>query len=96
LKTTKKLVSPLLLVLLLVISKNRNHGTKEAWEDATPNDDYLLAPITQPVVTSEEIKPHFLSLVQQNQFGGSATEEEGMHVNTFTKICGTMQIKNVE
>jgi hypothetical protein len=39
---------------------------KKLGEEATPNDDYLIAPITQPVVTSEEIKPHFLSLVQQN------------------------------
>jgi hypothetical protein len=53
---------------------------------ATPNDDYLRASITQPVVHAEnyEIKPHILTLVQQNQFGGSASKDAGMHLNTFT------------
>ena len=53
---------------------------KKLGEYATPNDDYLRAPITQPAVTAEnyEIKPHFLTLVQQNQFGGSASEDAGI------------------
>ena len=48
-------------------------AAKKLGEFATPNDDYLRAPITQPTVTAEnyEIKPNFLSLVQQNQFGAS-------------------------
>jgi hypothetical protein len=35
-------------------------------EFATPNNDYLCGPITQPIVIAEnyEIKPNFLSLVQ--------------------------------
>ena len=71
---------------------------KKLGEYATPNDDYLRAPITQPAVTAEnyEIKPHFLSLVQQNQFGGSAAEDAGMHLNTFTEICDMMRIKDVD
>ena len=50
---------------------------KKLGEFATPSDDYLRAPITQPVVDAEnyEIKPNFLALVQQNQFGGSASED---------------------
>ena len=34
---------------------------KKLGEYATPNDDYLRAPITQPAVTAEnyEIRPHF-------------------------------------
>ena len=46
------------------------------------NDDYLRAPITQPVVVAEnyEIKPNLLNLIQQNQFGGSAPEDPGMHL----------------
>jgi hypothetical protein len=35
----------------------------------------------------------FLSLVQQNQFVGLATEDAGMHLNTFTEIYDMMQIK---
>ena len=60
---------------------------KKLGEYVAPNDDYLRAPITQPAVTAEnyEIKPHFLSLVQQNQFGGSSAEDAGIHLNSFTE-----------
>ena len=47
-------------------------AAKKLGEFATPNDAYLRATITQPAVEAEnyEIKPNFLTLVQQNQFGG--------------------------
>jgi hypothetical protein len=36
-------------------------------EFSTPNDDYLCALITQTITAKKyEIKPNFLSLVQQN------------------------------
>jgi hypothetical protein len=38
----------------------------------------------------------FLTLVQPNQFGGLANEHAGMHLNTFTKLCDMMRIKDVE
>ena len=43
---------------------------KKLGEFATPNNDYLRTPITQPTIAADdyEIKPHYLSLVQQNQF----------------------------
>ena len=71
---------------------------KKLGEFATPNNDYLRTPITQPAIAAEdyEIKPHYLSLVQQNQFGGSAVEDAGMHLNTFTEICDMMRIKDVD
>src|SRR4051812_5556560 len=71
---------------------------KKLGEFATPNNDYLPTPITQPTITivDYEIKPHYLSLVQQNQFGGSVVEDAGMHLNTFTKICDMMHIKDVD
>jgi hypothetical protein len=34
-------------------------------------------------------------LVQQNQFGGSANEDSGMHLHTFTEIYDMMRIKDV-
>ena len=72
-------------------------AAKKLGEFATPNDDYLHAPITQHVVDADnyEIKPHFLTLVQQNQFGGLAVEDAGMHLNTFTEICDMLRIKDV-
>ena len=71
---------------------------KKLGEFATPNNDYLRTPITQPAIAAEdyEIKPHYLSLVQQNQFGGSAIEDAGMHLNTFTEICDMVRIKDVD
>ena len=71
---------------------------KKLGESAIPNDDFIRAPITQPAVTAEnyEIKPNLLSLVQQNQFGGSAAEDSGMHLNTFTEVCNMMHIKEVD
>jgi hypothetical protein len=36
-----------------------------------------------------------LSLVQQNQFGGLTFEDASLHLNTFTKICDMMRIKDV-
>jgi hypothetical protein len=35
-------------------------------------------------------------LVQQNQFGGSATEDASVHLNTFSEICGMMHIEDVQ
>jgi hypothetical protein len=70
---------------------------KKLGEYATPNDDYICSPITQPAVEAEnfEIKPNYLSLVQQNQFGGSTSKDAGLHLNTFIEICDTMRIKDV-
>ena len=72
-------------------------ANKKLGEYATPNDDYLRAPITQPAVVAEnyEIKPNLLNLIQQNQFSGSASEDAGMHLNTFTELCDMMRIKDV-
>jgi hypothetical protein len=72
-----------------LIYKKLKKGTmaqKKLGEYATPNDDYLHTPITQPAVTIEnyKIKPHLLSLVQKNQFGDSANESSCMHLNTFS------------
>ena len=67
---------------------------KKLGEFATPNGDYLRAPITQPTIIAEnyEIKPNLLNLIQQNQFGGSASEDAGMHLNTFNELCNYNQL----
>ena len=41
---------------------------KKLGEFATPNNHYLRTPITQAAIDTKEyeIKPHYLSLVQQN------------------------------
>lgn len=58
----------LVLLVFTHTRKPKNLGTmakKKLGYFATPNDDYLRAPITQPAVEVEtyEIKPNFLTLV---------------------------------
>ena len=71
---------------------------KKLGEFATPNDDYVRPPITRPAMVAEnyEIKPNLLNLIQQNQFGGSVSEDAGMHLNTFTELCDMMCMKDVD
>jgi hypothetical protein len=90
----------LVIDLLLFYLKNTEKGTmaqNKLGEYAISNEDYIHAPITQPAVEAEnyEIKPNYLSLVQQNQFGGSTSEDAGLHLNTFSEICDIMRIKDV-
>jgi hypothetical protein len=40
-------------------------AAKKLGKFATPNDDYLHAPITQPAVDEDTDKPHFLTLVKK-------------------------------
>src|SRR4051812_47457485 len=70
---------------------------KKLEEYLTSNNDYFRTPITQPAINAEDykIKPHYLSLLQHNQFGGSAVEDSCMHLNTFTEICDMIRIKDV-
>jgi hypothetical protein len=41
------------------------------------------------------IKPHLLTLVQQNQFGGSDVQGASMHLKNITEICDKLRIKDV-
>jgi hypothetical protein len=77
--------------------KNRIMSQKKLGKYVTTNEDYIRAPITQPAVEAEnyKIKPNYLSLVQQNQFGGSTSEDAGLHLNTLTEIGNMMRIKDV-
>jgi hypothetical protein len=67
-------------------------AAKKPGEFATPNDDYLRKPITQPVVDVEnyEIRPHFLTLVRQNHFGDLPRRRRARSV---AEISGTVSRK---
>ena len=73
-------------------------ATKKFGKFATPNDDYMRAPIAQPDIAAVqyEIKLNLLTMVQQNQFGGSTSEDAGMHLHTFTELCDMTRIKDVD
>ena len=49
----------------------------------------MREPIAQPdvAVSEYEIKPNLVSMVQQDQFGGSASEDVGMHLHNFTEYA---------
>jgi hypothetical protein len=51
--------------------------------DVTEN--FMRAPIALPDVAAEQfrIKTHLVTMVQQNQFGGSTSEDAGMHLHTL-------------
>ena len=69
---------------------------KKLGEFATPNEDFVLAPTTLTDVAAEqfEIKAHLVTMVQHNNFGGSASKDASMHLHTFTELCAMTHIKD--
>ena len=49
----------------------------------------------KPVNVSFELRPSLISLVQQNQFGGSPIEDPYVHLRTFLEIADTVRINGV-
>lgn len=41
------------------------------------------------------LKSTFLSMVQQNQFGGSSIEYPNLHLSVFLEYCDTLKINQV-
>ena len=58
----------------------------------------MREPIAQPEVAAAEyeIKLNFVSMVQQDQFGGSASEDVGMHLHNFTELCNMTRIRDYD
>jgi hypothetical protein len=58
----------------------------------------MREPIAQPEVAADEyeIKPNSISMVQQDQFGGSTFEDAGMHLHNFTELCNMTCIKDYD
>ena len=65
---------------------------------ATPSNNFKHEPIAQPDVAAAEyeIKPNQISMVQKDQFGGSASEYGGMHFHNFTELCNMTCIKDYD
>ncbi|KAI3451360.1 hypothetical protein Pfo_008025 [Paulownia fortunei] len=50
----------------------------------------------QPINANNfELKPALISMVQQNQFGGSAVEDSNAHLAMFLEICDTIKMNGV-
>ena len=56
---------------------------------ATPDEKFMCAPVALPDIAAKqfEIKQHLVTMVQWNQFDGSASEDINMHLHTFTAAC---------
>lgn len=65
---------------------------------ATPNNSFMCEPIAQPnvVVAEHEIKSNLVSMVQHEQFGGSASEDVGMHLHNFSELCNMTCIRDYD
>ena len=63
---------------------------------ATPSNNFMREPIAQPDVAAAEyeIKPNLVSMVQHDQFGGSASEDAGMHLHNFTELCNMTRVRD--
>jgi hypothetical protein len=67
---TQKTVNCFINHLIAKHPKIITMAQKKLGDYATPDDDFMHAPITQSIVTTEnyEIKPKSLSLLENNQF----------------------------
>ena len=65
---------------------------------ATPSNNFMREPIAQPDVAAAEyeIKPNLVSMVQHDQYGGSASEDADMHLHNFTELCNMTRIKDYD
>jgi hypothetical protein len=61
---------------------------------ATLKNSFMREPIAQPdvVAVEYEIKLNLISMVQQDQFGGSTSEDTGMHLHNFPELCNMTRI----
>jgi hypothetical protein len=68
--------------------------------DLSPQAYPGLIPLTEPIAQSEvataeyEIKPNLVSMVQQDQFGSSTSEDVGMHLHNFSELCNMTRVKD--
>ncbi|XP_020243612.1 uncharacterized protein LOC109821792 isoform X2 [Asparagus officinalis] len=64
---------------------------------AAPNAQGTHSSITMPTVEANnfELKPSLLLMVQQNQFGGGATEDPNLYLSIFLEYCDTLKLNGV-
>ena len=51
----------------------------------------------QPIdANTFELKPALINMVQQQQFGGSPSEDPNRHLSNFLQLCGTIMMNGVD
>ncbi|MCI06860.1 hypothetical protein A2U01_0027921 [Trifolium medium] len=64
---------------------------------ATPTVVEPHSSIARPAVEANhfELKPSLLSMIQQNQFYGSITDDPNLHLSVFLEYCDTLKLNAV-
>ena len=64
----------------------------------TPRHNFMREPIAQPDAAGAEYetKTNLVSMVQQDQFGGSVSEDASIHLHNFTELCNMTHIKDYD
>ena len=62
-----------------------------------PNESEAQTSITRPAINANnfEIKPSFIQMDQQNQFGGNVMEDPNTHLTNIMDLYGTIKINGV-
>ena len=66
-------------------------------EFAAPSAQGLHSSIAGPPVEANnfQLQPELMSLIQQNQFGGSSVEDPHLHISVFLEYCDTVKLNGV-
>ncbi|XP_020266504.1 uncharacterized protein LOC109841993 [Asparagus officinalis] len=77
--------------------ENQGNQDRSLKEFASPTTHSSQSSILKPNVAANnfELKPSLLSLVQQNQFGGTPTEDPNLHISVFLEYCDTLKMNGV-
>ena len=60
------------------------------------NENYLEIQYQPIDANNFELKPALISMVQQQQFGGSPSEDPNWHFSKFLQLCGTIKMNGVD
>ncbi|XP_020245172.1 uncharacterized protein LOC109823298 [Asparagus officinalis] len=77
--------------------ENQGNQDRSLKEFASPTTHSSQSSILKPNVATNnfELKPSLLSMVQQNQFGGTPTEDPNLHISIFLEYCDTLKMNGV-
>ncbi|KAJ3676237.1 hypothetical protein LUZ60_003649 [Juncus effusus] len=87
------------------MTKNSNTSTDNTTQTrvktlrghATPDAGLVRSSIKAPTVgvNNFDLKPALLSIIQQNQLGGSLTEDPKLYLQIILDYCDTLQLNDV-
>jgi len=72
-------------------------GRRTLRDFVTPGVQGIASSIAWPAIDASnfELKPAFISMVQQSQFGGTPLEDLNLHLSVFLEVCNTFKLNGV-